>query len=144
MVSIYSLSKSYLLDILVFKKFSKPFTLLCVKIHQKKVVFLVNFYLEKFGEYCSFTIHLSVSYTTVRNMEKTNEQNVYEKIAAYNLLGALQDRLKVKRVGGVARSTIYKAFQVGGTTPSLRLVIDTCIELIEEHENAFKEQPVRA
>ncbi len=71
-------------------------------------------------------------------MNQTTAKNIHEKITAYNLLDQLKEALKVKRVGGVARSTIYKAFQEGGTTPSLRLVLETCSELIAEHEGTFE------
>ena len=59
------------------------------------------------------------------------------KIRAYNLLSELEEAMLVKRVGGVQRSTIYKAFQKGPCTPVLSLILDTATELIGRHEETF-------
>lgn len=73
------------------------------------------------------------------HVSKSPDQ-IQEGIAAYNLKQELYDRLQIKIVGGVAQSTIYKAYRVGGTTPTLRLILDTAKELIAEHEIEVKEK----
>lgn len=63
-------------------------------------------------------------------------KKIHEQIAGYGLMDALLDRLNRIVVGGVARSTVYKAFGQGGQTPRTKLVLKTAQEVIAEHENA--------
>lgn len=71
-------------------------------------------------------------------METNDVLKQREKVRAYNLFDELLQAMKVKRVGGVKRSTIYKAFQMGPSTPVLALILETAKELISKHEEQFE------
>lgn len=71
-------------------------------------------------------------------METNDARKLRDKIRAYNLFDELQELMIVKRVGGVKRSTIYKAFQFGPSTPVLSLILETAKELISKHEEQFE------
>lgn len=61
-------------------------------------------------------------------------KKIQDLISGYGLMDALQDRLEIAVVGGVARSTIYKAFQKGPETPRTKIVIQIAQQVIAEHE----------
>lgn len=61
-------------------------------------------------------------------------KKIQELISGYGLMDMLQDRLQVAVVGGVARSTIYKAFQNGPETPRTKVVLQVAQQIVEEHE----------
>lgn len=61
-------------------------------------------------------------------------KKIQELISGYALMDTLQDRLQVAVVGGVARSTIYKAFQIGPKTPRTKVVLQVAQQVVEEHE----------
>lgn len=63
-------------------------------------------------------------------------KKIQELISGYGLMDTLQDRLELAVVGGVARSTIYKAFQKGPATARTKVVLHVAKELIDEHERA--------
>lgn len=65
-------------------------------------------------------------------------KKIQELISGYGLMDALQDRLQAVVVGGVARSTIYKAFQYGALTPRTKIVLQTAQQVIAEHERAVE------
>jgi hypothetical protein len=66
-------------------------------------------------------------------------KKIQELISGYGLMDALQDRLQMAVVGGVARSTIYKAFQYGPETPRTKIVIQVARQIVEEHERNVSE-----
>lgn len=51
----------------------------------------------------------------------------------------LEARLQIVINGGVARSTIYKAFQQGAKTPTLDIILQQAEAVIREHEQAVQE-----
>lgn len=51
----------------------------------------------------------------------------------------LKSRLQVIINGGVATSTIYKAFQQGGKTPTLEIILQQAEAVIREHEQTVQE-----
>lgn len=59
-------------------------------------------------------------------------------ISGYGLMEALQSRMETVVVGGVARSTIYKAFQTNGGTPRTDLILKIAEEVVAEHEEYIK------
>lgn len=61
-------------------------------------------------------------------------KKIQEMISGYGLMDALQERLQLAVVGGVARSTIYKAFQVGPVTHRTKIVLQIAQQVISEHE----------
>lgn len=71
-------------------------------------------------------------------MEIAEAKKIKECIVGYNLFETLKNRLEIVVVGGVADSTIYKAFRVGGKTPLLRTILLTGAEVIEQHEQAIE------
>mgnify|MGYP001381334893 CR=1 FL=1 len=66
-------------------------------------------------------------------------KKIHELIMGYGLLDALQNRLNVVISGGIARSTIYKAFQVGPKTPRTKMVLQVAETVIAEHEKNVAE-----
>lgn len=64
---------------------------------------------------------------------------IKEKILGYNLFDRLKTRLDFIVVGGVAETTIYKAFREGGRTPTLRVILSAAEELIQKHEGNIEE-----
>lgn len=67
-------------------------------------------------------------------MEIEQVKKIKECIVGYNLFETLKNRLSVIVVGGVADSTIYKAFRLGGKTPLLRTILSAAAEVVEQHE----------
>jgi len=61
-------------------------------------------------------------------------KKIQELISGYGLMDTLQDRLQAVVVGGVARSTIYKAFQSGALTPRTKIVLQVAQQVITDHE----------
>ena len=85
-----------------------------------------------------------VSYysTFVRNLHTSTHMDakkIQELISGYGLMDTLQDRLQVAVVGGVARSTIYKAFQTGPETPRTKIVLQVAQQVIADHERTVTE-----
>lgn len=60
------------------------------------------------------------------------------KIAAYGLFTVLSERLDIIVKGGVANSTIRKAFTHGPVTPRLSLILDIAKAIIIQHEEEIK------
>lgn len=50
----------------------------------------------------------------------------------------LEARLHIIINGGVARSTIYKAFQMGAKTPTLEIILREAEAVIREHEQTVQ------
>jgi len=61
-------------------------------------------------------------------------RKIHELISGYGLMDTLLDRLQLAVMGGVARSTIYKAFQTGPKTPRTKVVLQVAQQVVEEHE----------
>lgn len=68
-------------------------------------------------------------------MDKKEIKNL---VNGYNLMDILEDRLQIIINGGVARSTIYKAFQVGGKTPTLEIILREAEAVVKEHEQTVQ------
>ncbi|HNM26251.1 MAG TPA: hypothetical protein PKL15_12510 [Saprospiraceae bacterium] len=68
-------------------------------------------------------------------MSTEQSVKIRQQIAAHRLFPKLMERMQQVRIGGVQRSTIYKAFSEGGVTPTCQLILDTAQALIEEHKN---------
>lgn len=73
-------------------------------------------------------------------MESVPANKIKEKISAYNLKGRLLAHLAIVVDGGIAETTMYKAFREGGKTPTLRLILTTAEAIIAAHEQAANEQ----
>ena len=84
-------------------------------------------------------IHLCTNYTIVHKMKPEEARILKEELASYNLTGRLLDKLQVVVDGGVAQTTVYKAFRVGGTTPLLRRILTTAQEILREHQEMIAE-----
>jgi len=69
---------------------------------------------------------------------KMDAKKIQELISAYGLFEALENRLSVVVVGGVARSTIYSAF-ARARSPRERLIVETARTLVAEHEQDIAE-----
>lgn len=86
------------------------------------------------------------NYTFVRKlhnrsrMEALEAKKIHRKIKAYNLKDSLLERLNIVIVDGVAPTTMYKAFRVGGTTPLLENILDVAQMLILEHEEKIRQR----
>lgn len=66
-------------------------------------------------------------------MKPEDARILKESLASYNLTGRLFDKLQVIVDGGVAQTTMYKAFRLGGKTPLLRRILTTGQEILQEH-----------
>jgi DNA-binding phage protein len=69
---------------------------------------------------------------------------LHEKISAYGLIQNLQHTITIRRKKGVARSTIYRAFEIGGETALLRFILNVAKELINIHESQLVPEEVMA
>lgn len=87
-----------------------------------------------------YSIFVHKLHNTTQNMETIPANMIKEKISAYNLKDRLLAHLAVLVDGGVAETTIYKAYREGGKTPTLRLILTTAENIIEAHEKAATEQ----
>lgn len=65
-------------------------------------------------------------------------KEIQRLISGYGLMDALEERLQVVVVGGVARSTIYSTFQRGATSPRSEIILETAKKLIREHEETVE------
>lgn len=68
---------------------------------------------------------------------------IRQQITAYGLFDTLMDRMKIVRVGGVKRSTIYKAFNQGPVTTLCQIILETAEKVLAEHLATLSE-PVAA
>lgn len=59
-----------------------------------------------------------------------------EQITAFGLFDKLMERMQQVRIGGVKRSTIYKAFSLGSVTPVCALILDTAQNLLDQHRES--------
>lgn len=55
-------------------------------------------------------------------------------------MDALMERLDIVIFEGVAKTTIYKAFREGATTPLLEKILETAQVVISEHEESIQEK----
>lgn len=67
-----------------------------------------------------------------------SHSDIKAKIAAYGLFTVLSERLDLVVIGGVANSTIRKAFTHGPITPRLALILDVAAAIIIQHEEEIK------
>lgn len=65
-------------------------------------------------------------------------EKIRDSIRRYRLMPQLLKRLSVVINGGVARSTVYSAFESGPTTPIRDQIFITAKALIEQHEDLAK------
>jgi hypothetical protein len=70
---------------------------------------------------------------------KMDAKKIQELIAGYGLMDLLEARLQVVVVGGVARSTIYSAFQRGATSARNKVILETAKQIIAQHEASVVE-----
>lgn len=71
-------------------------------------------------------------------MTPQEAQALHEKISALRLMTELKERVTQTRLGlQPAHATFYRAFQEGGTTPLLRLILDEAKSLVEEKTAAL-------
>jgi len=66
-------------------------------------------------------------------------KEIQQRISGYGLMDTLEDTLQVVVVGGVARSTIYAAFQSGPTTTRKKIILETAKQIIAQHEASVAE-----
>lgn len=67
-----------------------------------------------------------------------DQKEIRKLINGYNLMEVLEARLHIIINGGVARSTIYKAFQMGAKTPTLEIILREAEAVIREHEQTVQ------
>jgi len=65
-----------------------------------------------------------------------DKKEIRQLINGYNLMDALEARLQIVINGGVARSTIYKAFNQGANTPTLQIIRREAEAVIKDHEDS--------
>lgn len=83
-------------------------------------------------------------YTFVRKLYHCMKQakHIHRQISGYGLFEELESRLEVAILGGVARSTIYKAFSTGGGTPKTDIILQIAEDVVCKHlEKLNKEIP---
>lgn len=72
-------------------------------------------------------------------MKQSND--LLRQISGYGLFEELQNRLNRVIIGGVARSTIYKAFATNGGTAKTDKILEIAKDVVAQHIERIKEIP---
>lgn len=67
-------------------------------------------------------------------------KDILRRISGYGLFEELQSRLNRIILGGVARSTIYKAFSTGGGTPKTDIILQIAEDVVAEHLQKIQQE----